>query len=160
MGPDLTIVRRRIASFDREATSALDRALHALLWAQQPEALRPAVVLPRRAGRPIFAYPSRLPQGGHEAFAACAGFVVSVDLDARLVCSETDLARAFGLTGAESRLANALLREAALDGAAARVGVTVATARNQLQAVFHKTDTHGQAELVALLARLARTNAH
>ena len=159
LGPDLAIVRRRIASFDREATSALDRALHALLWAQQPEAFRAAVVLPRRGARPILAYASRLSAQAREAFAACSGFVVFVDLDARLACSEADLARVFGLTRAEARLANALLREPSLEAAAARVGVSVATARNQLQAVFHKTETHGQAELVALLARLARADA-
>ena len=160
LGPDLAIVRRRIASFDREATAALDRALRALLWAQQPEACRAAVVLPRRGARPILAYASRLSAQAREAFAACAGFVVFVDLDARLACSEADLARVFELTRAEARLANALLREPSLEAAAARVGVSVATARNQLQAVFHKTDTHGQAELVALLARLGRASAY
>ena len=159
LGPDLAIVRRRIASFDREATATLDRALHALIWAQQPEACRAPVVLPRRGARPILAYPSRVAIQVQDAFAACAGFVVFVDLDDRLACSETDLARAFGLTRAEARLANGLLREPSLEAAAARVGVSVATARNQLQAVFHKTGTHGQAELVALLARLARANA-
>jgi PAS domain-containing protein len=159
LGPDLAVVRRRISSFSREATAALDRALHALLWARQPEAFREAVILPRREGRPILAYASRLSGPAHDAFAACSGFVVFADLDARLACSEADLAHAFGLTRAEARLANALLREAALEGAAARVGVSAATARNQLQAVFHKSGTHAQAELVALLARLARTNA-
>jgi PAS domain-containing protein len=38
LGPDLMVVRRRVTSFDRDATAALDRALHALLWARQPEA--------------------------------------------------------------------------------------------------------------------------
>ena len=156
LGPDLGIVRRRISSFSREATAALDRALHALLWARAPAAFHEAVVLPRRAGRPIFAYASRLSVQAHDAFATCSGFVVFVDLDARLDCTEGDLARGFGLTRAEARLATALMREAALDGAAARVGVTLATARNQLQSVFHKTGTHAQAELVALLARLAK----
>ena len=159
LGPDLAIVRRRIASFDHEATSALDRALHALLWARQPGAFHEPVVLPRRGARPILAYPSRLSAQAREAFATCSGFVAFVDLDARLASPEADLARVFGLTRAEARLANAFLREASLEAAAARVGVTVATARNQLQAVFYKTGTHGQAELVALLARLARGNA-
>ena len=56
LGRDLAIVRQRIASFDHEATAALDRALHKLLWAREPEAFRPAVVLPRRGARPILAY--------------------------------------------------------------------------------------------------------
>jgi PAS domain-containing protein len=160
LGSDLAIVRRRIASFDHEATAALDRALHKLLWAREPEALRPAVVLPRRAGRPILAYASRFSGQVHDAFSACSGFVVFADLDARRQCSEGELARAFGLTRAETRLANALLREVSLEAAAARLGVSLVTARNQLQAVFQKTDTHGQGQLVGLLARLAKANAY
>ncbi|WP_292186755.1 hypothetical protein [Mesorhizobium sp.] len=37
------------------------------------------------------------------------------------------------------------------------LGVTYETAKNQLKAVFAKTETHRQPELVALLTRMAST---
>jgi DNA-binding CsgD family transcriptional regulator len=64
------------------------------------------------------------------------------------------LRQRFGLTPAESRLALALADGMGLREAADRNGVRLSTARVQLKAIFWKTETHRQAELVALLARL------
>jgi DNA-binding CsgD family transcriptional regulator/PAS domain-containing protein len=61
----------------------------------------------------------------------------------------------FGLTTAEARLAQAMARGTSLQGFAAAAGVSEGTARVQLKSVFSKTSTHRQAELVALLARVA-----
>ena len=61
----------------------------------------------------------------------------------------------FGLTPAEARLAQSLAQKMSLKGYAAAAGITDGTARVQLKAVFAKTGTHSQAELVTLLARLA-----
>jgi DNA-binding CsgD family transcriptional regulator len=41
-----------------------------------------------------------------------------------------------------------------LEAAAAKCQISYQTARNQLKAVFAKTGTHRQSELVSLLARL------
>lgn len=60
----------------------------------------------------------------------------------------------FGLTAAETRLALALVDGMGLDQAAELNGVRLSTARVQLKSIFHKTDTHRQAGLVALLSRL------
>lgn len=65
------------------------------------------------------------------------------------------LRRAFGLTDAESRLAARIATGATLESTADALGVSKETARSQLKQVFVKTDTHRQAELVALLARLS-----
>jgi DNA-binding CsgD family transcriptional regulator len=154
IGRDLQVVRKRFASSDRDATAALDRALHALIWGG--EAFQPAVVLPRHEARPLIAYPSRLSGAAPEGFAACAGFVVFVDLEARLAPDAGAFANAFGLTPAEARLAARLLGEESLETAARRLGVAVETARNQLKRVYEKTGAHRQAQLVGLLARLAR----
>jgi DNA-binding CsgD family transcriptional regulator len=64
------------------------------------------------------------------------------------------LASLFGLTAAEARLASRLAGGAALNEVAAQLGISRETARNQLKAVFAKTETHRQAELVALLSQL------
>jgi DNA-binding CsgD family transcriptional regulator len=60
---------------------------------------------------------------------------------------------AFGLTAAEARLAMQLCSGVSVAGAAARLGITRATARSALRTIFSKTDTHRQGELIALLAQ-------
>ena len=63
----------------------------------------------------------------------------------------------FGLTAAEARLASRLAAGDALETIADELGIAKETARNQVKAVFAKTRTHRQAELVAVLARLAHS---
>lgn len=64
------------------------------------------------------------------------------------------LRAAFGLTGAEADLAAALAGGARLDAIAAARGVRMPTVRSQLRALFEKTRTRRQAELVRLFASL------
>ncbi len=64
------------------------------------------------------------------------------------------LRAAFGFTGAEAELASALAGGARLDAIAAARGVRMPTVRSQLRALFDKTGTSRQAELVRLLATL------
>jgi len=64
------------------------------------------------------------------------------------------LAKLFGLTPAESRVALSIAQGLSPDEIADQAGVSRLTVRRQLKAVFEKTDTHRQGELAALLARL------
>ena len=57
----------------------------------------------------------------------------------------------FDLTAAEARLASALAAGKTLQQAADLQGIRIATARAYLSEVFHKTGTHQQSQLVALL---------
>jgi DNA-binding CsgD family transcriptional regulator len=154
LGSDLQITRKRLSSRDRDATAALDHGLHALLWTQTSSALMPPVVLPRNDKRPLLAYPMRLSAVSTDALAPCQALIVLVDLDARPRPPEHALRASFGLTAAESRLAVRIATGACLETVADEIGIAQETARNQLQAIFAKTDTHRQAELVAMLARL------
>jgi DNA-binding CsgD family transcriptional regulator len=155
IGTDLAVVQRRIVSTSREANAALERALHRLIWLRESEAFEPAVVLPRRDGRPILAYPSRFPRSAvREGFALAQAIVTFVDLEARLPSVAAAAAQAFKLTPAEARLADRLLREESLEAAATALGVAYHTARNVLNSIYQKTETHRQGQLVALLARL------
>jgi DNA-binding CsgD family transcriptional regulator len=113
------------------------------------------VLLPRREGRSIVAYPTRLPTIAAEAFSPGHAVIVFVDLAARLTTIDRDLIASFGLTRCEARLAGKLLSEESLEAAADSLGVAIGTARNQMKAVFHKTDTHHQGQLIALITRLA-----
>jgi DNA-binding CsgD family transcriptional regulator len=65
------------------------------------------------------------------------------------------LQECFKLTPAESRLAQFMARAELVEDAARALGVKLCTARSQLAAIFEKTGTARQAELVALLSRLA-----
>jgi DNA-binding CsgD family transcriptional regulator len=156
LGDDLKIIRGRIVCGDREATAALDRALHGLIWSRQSDALHPPIVLPRRIGRPIIAYPSRLNGIAADGFTHCQGLIAFIDLEERLGGAPGDIAAAFGLTPAEARLAHRLAGDDSIEAAAHGLGVARETARNQLKSVFQKTDTHRQSHLVSLLARFPR----
>jgi len=74
-----------------------------------------------------------------------------------------DLERLFGLTPAEARLARLLAEGISTEDAAVALGVSKHTIRSQLQAVFLKTGTNRQGELVRTLlnsaAALARNPA-
>jgi DNA-binding CsgD family transcriptional regulator len=64
------------------------------------------------------------------------------------------LEQTFGLSPAEARLAALMATGISPERAAERLGLARATVRNQLKAVFAKTETHRQSEIVALLSRL------
>lgn len=66
----------------------------------------------------------------------------------------TLLADLFACTPAEIRLAELIARGLSPEECAARLGVSINTVRSQLRALFRKTDTERQGELVGLLARL------
>jgi DNA-binding CsgD family transcriptional regulator len=65
------------------------------------------------------------------------------------------LARLFGLTPAEGRVAAALCRGHSSADYAAAGGISVLTARTLLKRVQEKTETHSQAALVSLLIAAA-----
>jgi DNA-binding CsgD family transcriptional regulator len=69
--------------------------------------------------------------------------------------SHSLLHQVFGLTKSEARLASQLLCGQSLQEIADTTGVSIGTVRTQTKAVFSKTHTHRQAQLVGLLTRLA-----
>lgn len=79
--------------------------------------------------------------------------VVIRDLSVPVQHSLEVAVRLFGLTSAEQRLAEFLCRGGSLAEFAKAQGIRATTARSQLRAIFQKTGTHRQAELVLLLLR-------
>jgi len=71
------------------------------------------------------------------------------------VPSEQMLRSIFDLTPAEARLAQSLSRGDSLEHVAQSLNIRMTTARSQLAAIFAKTQTCRQAQLVAILSRLA-----
>lgn len=72
----------------------------------------------------------------------------------RRQASVAQLMALFGLTPAEARLARDLASGHTLDSSAQGHGLSVNTARTQLQAIFRKVGTRSQAELLRLLGML------
>jgi DNA-binding CsgD family transcriptional regulator len=62
--------------------------------------------------------------------------------------------QSFGLSPAEARLASLIAAGVSPEQSAKKLGIARETARTQLKAVFSKTHTHGQGELIAVLSRL------
>jgi DNA-binding CsgD family transcriptional regulator len=95
-----------------------------------------------------------VPIGGAGDVSACT-MLILVDLSTAPQPKPAVLERLFGLTGVEARLAIRIGRGDTPADVAQETGVSMATVRSQLAAVFAKTQTSRQAELVALLARVA-----
>ncbi|WP_245501897.1 helix-turn-helix transcriptional regulator [Mesorhizobium sp. M2A.F.Ca.ET.039.01.1.1] len=155
LGSSLRISGGRLVSASKAATDALNRSLRELLWIRAPAASMPPVALPRVEGRPLIAYPMRLEAVSPNALARCQAVVVLLDPDSVPQPPQNVLISCFGLTVAEARLAHHISTGRKLEAIAEELGIRYETARNHLKAVFAKTQTHRQSELVALLATLA-----
>jgi DNA-binding CsgD family transcriptional regulator len=75
--------------------------------------------------------------------------------DARRPRLSRELVSKFSLTPAEAQLLRLVGAGENLRWAADQVGISYETARSRLKVIFAKTDVHRQAELVALMARMA-----
>ncbi|TIS49136.1 helix-turn-helix transcriptional regulator [Mesorhizobium sp.] len=155
LGPDLQVSSCRLVSAHRDATVAIQKSLWQLLHAVEPRSSTPPVALPRAGRRPLLAYPMRLPAVSPNSLAPCQAVVVLLDPDARPRPPEAVLRSCFGLTASEARLARHVSSGEALEAAADELAISYETARNHLKAIFAKTDTHRQGDLIALLARIA-----
>jgi DNA-binding CsgD family transcriptional regulator len=107
------------------------------------------VTVRRESGRPLAMY--QLGVGDPPE----STILILVDIDASLQPRPRTLGRMFGLTAAEMNLASAIATGCAPADLARQRHVSQATVRSQLASIFAKTHTRRQAELVALLARVA-----
>jgi DNA-binding CsgD family transcriptional regulator len=157
MGADLVICRGTLMAADAAGNRALQNLV---LWLRTTWPLRgvepPAQVFIRRAGGRAPLAIEALPVAGRiaDAFHRALAVLVISDLEVRPGPPEATLRAAFGLTAAEARLASRLGTGDSLENAANALGIAKETARSQLKAVYAKTGTSRQAQLVALLLRL------
>ena len=121
----------------------------------------PAPVIIVRRGTPwllIEAMP--VTSAANEIFAGCRAILLVSDLTRPSITDAAVLSLVFGLTSAEARLAAAICEGQDLNAAAATFGVSRQTVRSQLKAVFAKTGSRRQAELVARAAQIRNTTQH
>jgi DNA-binding CsgD family transcriptional regulator len=160
LGQGLHLLHRQLSTAQTQANHAFQQLIADLLRPPSPQANAPVLAnVPRQNGRPLFAYGMPVARSAQEIFQHSKAILILVDPDEHVSPPETVLRHGFKLTPAESRLALALGEGDTLNEFAMRQGVSVGTARIQLKAVMAKTSTRRQSELVALLARLSRTNA-
>jgi DNA-binding CsgD family transcriptional regulator len=112
-----------------------------------------AVRLPRRNSRlPYIAVVT--PLARRESILSSlmpAASVLIADPEAEPQRATAVLRSLYGLVPSEARLAERLMAGDSLEAAAQSLGITIATARSYLAAIFRKTETNRQSELVRLL---------
>ena len=153
---DVRIERKRLVTNDLNATAALDKSLHALMWQRIGGGLSAPVDLPRRGKRPILAYPIKLANLAANAFADCQALIILIDLDQQARLPEMVLRSTFGMTAAEARLAGRMAAGESLEFATEQIGIAKDTGRNQLKSIFLKVGVKRQSELVAVLASILK----
>ncbi len=151
---ELSIIGRRIASIDRRATAAFERALKQVIIDSPRAAASAPVALPRFGRRPLLAYVLGLKSVAYNPLAPGQAVAVFIDPEAEKQPGFAALQTCFSLTQAEALLAQKLGTGRSLEQAAFERKISYETARNQLKAVFAKTNTHKQTELVSLLTNL------
>jgi DNA-binding CsgD family transcriptional regulator len=146
---------RRLFVRDRQASQLLDRVLDRLrVTSDLVEVPAEPVVIRREAKAPVIARPLPIHGGARTPFLGARALLTLVPLEPAYGPSPALLTRAFGLTPAEAKLAATIAQGRAPEQIAEELGIARTTVRNQLRAIFSKTNTHRQSELVALLARL------
>lgn len=146
---------RRLCVCDLQAKSLLDCFIARLRVTPDTASLPVApIVVRRRAKRPLLIRIVPIDGAARTPFLGGRALLLLSDLCRKPGPQMDLLARTFGLSPAEARLASLIATGISPERAAETLGVARETARNQLKAVFAKTNTHRQAELVASLSRL------
>jgi DNA-binding CsgD family transcriptional regulator/PAS domain-containing protein len=108
--------------------------------------------LPRKSGKPDFAMVAApLANGTSWGESGPVAFILVTDPETTAMRPEATIRQLFGLSPAESRVAQRLMMGDSPEQAAAFLEVTIATARWHLASLYRKTGTSRQAQLVRLL---------
>jgi DNA-binding CsgD family transcriptional regulator len=141
----------RVVAADPRDAARLEALLHATIQAATPTN---SMALRRTGGRRLVLSAMRLSAERRLLVTSqAAAMLLMVDPD-MVQGNDVDLVRRlYRLTEAEARLVRELLAGHSLHQAAAASGIAYETARWHLKALFQKTDTNRQAELIARLMR-------
>jgi DNA-binding CsgD family transcriptional regulator len=152
---DFSIRQRRISIRDPEARAKiqylveqLDVAFQKVIPSAEP------IIVRRRDKFPMILRIWRVGPGARRRCHDIRALVTLNTLGPRPGPAAANLAKAFGLTPSEARLACTMTRGAGTAIAAKELNISRETARKQLQSIFTKTGTHRQGELVALLMQI------
>ncbi|WP_055049278.1 helix-turn-helix transcriptional regulator [Devosia sp. A16] len=132
-----------------------DRILVAALQATEAglhQGLARSIPIPAaEGGVPMVAHLLPIRASAREVFTGAAAILLMTPVGPRELPDVAVIQGLFDLSPAEARVARALGSGMTIAQIATTTGASVATVRNQVQAVFDKTGMHRQAELVGLL---------
>lgn len=156
LGRGIAIVCGRLTATHRGGDAGLQALITGILSRRDLASAHPPpfAVLPRAEARPLIAHGIPILRAAEDLFQHVQALLLITDPEDVKEPDEAILRQAFKLTAAEARLAAALARGEDIAGAAYRYGLSIETVRTQLKSILGKTDTHRQAELVALLNRV------
>jgi DNA-binding CsgD family transcriptional regulator len=150
----IRIKDRRLHVCDADARCAIESLLDRLRHTSDlaPVPCNPILVR-RRDNVPVILRILPVPGAARGPFLGARALFALTAVEPRPRPPAALLVSTFGLTPAEARLASIIAEGLSPESAAEELRITKATARNQLKAVFAKTATRRQSELVALLSR-------
>jgi DNA-binding CsgD family transcriptional regulator/PAS domain-containing protein len=151
---DIRIVNRRLVVHDAQAQSNLEKLANRLRVTPDTTTLPcEPIVIPRRDKSPVILRVLPVHGAARAPFLGARALLTLTAVEPRPGPKPALLAKAFGLTPAEARLASIIAEGLNPERAAEELGISKVTARNQLKAIFAKTGTHRQSELVARFSR-------
>lgn len=160
IGTDIKLRSGRLSSNDAASDARLQLFM-AQLAAVASTSLPEPISVTRSGRSPLRIDAIRLKGVSAEIFRRGYALLIIEALHRSLGASPELLAQVFNLTPAQAKLAYQIGTGIGLPETAALLGITRETARSTLKVIFHKTDTHRQSELVALLEQAqARVGAH
>ena len=154
IGNKITIKQGRMSATDSAANPGLQKLLHAVTSRHSEDNTLFAIVPQTPGLHPLVLHGVRLPEMGCDIFRPAVGMIVITDPGQPLNHSEKLLMQLFDLTPTEALLARSFVYGISIESFAAQKDVSITTARNHLQSLMRKTNTHRQGELVAALLRV------
>jgi DNA-binding CsgD family transcriptional regulator len=149
------VKNRRLVVADTEAKACIEDLVERVRVTSDMATLPCEPIIVRRDGRsPIIMHILPVHGAARAPFLGARVLLALTAVEPRTGPKTALLTNLFRLTPAEAGLAKLIAEGLSLERAAEKIGISKATARNHLLAVFAKTATHRQGELVALLSRL------
>jgi DNA-binding CsgD family transcriptional regulator len=146
---------RRLVVADAQARACVDKLMDRLRVTPDTTVLPCDPVVVRRSGQaPVILRVLPVHGAARNPFLGARALLTFSTVEPRPGPKPSLLSKTFGLTPAEAKLASLMAEGLSPEKAAEELKIARETARNQLKAVFAKTATHRQGELVALLSRL------
>lgn len=153
---DFSVKGRRLFAADAQSRIRLDLLISQIrVLSGKPGRTTLQTVVTRSQRRPVII--DAMVQGSESAsdpFPNTGALLILTDLNEIPRVSQSSVMEIFGLTPAQARLASLLMEGKSLEEIALDMNISSGTARNHLKAVFLRTGTRRQAELVSLLSRL------
>jgi DNA-binding CsgD family transcriptional regulator len=155
LGEDIRIVNRRVFIRDPQARRELEQLTDQLRYSSENDTLiTTPIVVSRRSKRPIVIRMLPVLAAASNPFLGSRAILLLKDLDSPSRLDPELIGSVLKLTPAQARIASLLAEGKSTEEIALQQGIGLEGVRAHLKAIFARTDTHRQAELIALLRKL------